>query len=102
MELIHLSRALPPPKPKEETKWEKFTKLHGIQPKAKRERKVYDEITGEWKYRYGYDRANKEDSKDKEWPIMEVKRGDDPFSDPWEKIRDAKRSRVEKTWNQGC
>ncbi len=69
LELIHLPRALPPPKPKEETKWEKFTKLHGIQPKAKRERKVYDEITGEWKYRYGYDRANKEDSKDKEWPI---------------------------------
>ncbi len=95
-ELIHLPRAQPPPKPKAETKWEKFAKLRGIQPKAKRERKVYDEITGEWKYRYGYDRANKEDSKDKEWPIMEVKRGDDPFSDPWEKIRDAKRSRVEK------
>lgn len=97
-ELIHLPRALPPPKPKVETKWEKFAKLRGIQPKRKRERKVYDEVTGEWKYRYGYERATKEgNTKDtKEWPIMEVKRGDDPYADPWEKIRDAKRTRIEK------
>jgi len=90
-EIVHLPRAKPPPPPKVETKWEKFAKLRGIQPKAKRERKVLDEATGEWKYRHGYEKANA-----KEWPIMEVKRGDDPFADPWEKIRDAKHARTEK------
>jgi regulator of ribosome biosynthesis len=30
------------------------------------------------------------------WPIMEVKRNDDPFDDPWEKARDAKKDRVDK------
>jgi regulator of ribosome biosynthesis len=31
---------------------------------------------------------------------MEVKGGDDPFADPWEKQRDAKRKRVEKNTEQ--
>ena len=44
-------------------------------------------------YRHGFEKANKQD---KEWPIMEVGANDDPFSDPWEKIREAKRSRVDK------
>lgn len=30
------------------------------------------------------------------WPIMEVRRNDDPFDDPWEKARDAKKERVDK------
>ena len=50
-------------------------------------------MTGEWKYRTGYQKANNDAQ---EWPIMEVKGNDDPFADPWEKLRDAKRARVEK------
>ena len=44
-------------------------------------------------YRHGYQKANNDAA---EWPIMEVKGNDDPYADPWEKLRDAKRARVEK------
>lgn len=54
---------------------------------------MWDETTGEWKYRHGYQKANNDAQ---EWPIMEVKGNDDPYADPWEKLRDAKRARVEK------
>lgn len=30
------------------------------------------------------------------WPIMEVKKNDDPFENPWQRARDAKKERVEK------
>lgn len=61
--------------------------------KNKRSRKVWDEATGTWMYRHGYEKAN-DDSK--EWPIMEIKDNEDPYEDPWERQREAKRSRVEK------
>jgi regulator of ribosome biosynthesis len=89
--VIHIPRSLPPPPPKVETKWEQFAKERGMQPGRKRERKVWDEATGTWLFRHGYQKAN-----DKEWPIMEVKKNDDPYADPWEKAREAKRARVEK------
>jgi regulator of ribosome biosynthesis len=57
---------------------------------------VWDETTGEWQYRHGYKKVG----NDKEWPIMEVKQGDDPFQDPWEKQRDAKQKRVDKNMEQ--
>ena len=44
-------------------------------------------------YRTGYQKANNDA---KEWPIMEVGGNDDPFEDPWEKIRNEKRARVDK------
>ena len=53
-------------------------------------RKVWDEATQSWMFRTGKDKAN-DDSK--EWPIMEVKRNKDPYEDPWEKARDAKRAK---------
>lgn len=84
----------PPPAPKGETKWEKFAKSKGIPlNKEKRSRKVWDEATGTWKFRHGFEKAN---SSSNEWPIMEVGANDDPFDDPWEKLRDAKRERTEK------
>jgi regulator of ribosome biosynthesis len=84
----------PPPPPKQETKWEKFAKAKGISlNKEKRSRKVFDEATQTWMYRHGYEKANK---KDKEWPIMEVGANDDPYQDPWEKLREAKKARVDK------
>jgi regulator of ribosome biosynthesis len=89
---------LPPP-PKKETKWEKFAKEKGIPlNKSKRSRKVWDEATGTWMYRHGYQKAN--DTDNKEWPIMEVKANEDPFADPWERVREAKRARVEKNAEQ--
>ena len=48
-------------------------------------------------FRHGYRKANDEG---KEWPIMEVKDGEDPFANPWEKQREAKRARVEKNVEQ--
>jgi regulator of ribosome biosynthesis len=60
--------------------------------REKRSQKVFDEESGEWKFRHGYNRANDV----KEWPIMEVNPNDDPNADPWEKDREAKRTRVNK------
>lgn len=91
---VKLPRSMPPPPPKQETKWEKFAKAKGIVlNKEKRSRKVWDDDTGSWKFRHGYEKANK---KDNEWPIMEVGAEDDPYADPWEKQREDKRERVEK------
>lgn len=44
-------------------------------------------------YRHGYQKANNDAA---EWPIMEVKGNEDPYEDPWERMRDAKKKRVEK------
>ena len=89
-----LSNLQPPPPPKKETKWEKFARERGLPlNKNKRSRKVFDEATGEWMYRHGYQKAN---SESKEWPIMEVKGNADPYADPWEKQREEKRARKDK------
>mmetsp|Transcript_16556 Transcript_16556/g.27451 ORF Transcript_16556/g.27451 Transcript_16556/m.27451 type:complete len:463 (+) Transcript_16556:61-1449(+) len=89
-----LPRQLPPPPPKRDTKWEKFAKERGIPlNKEKRSQKVWDEVGQDWKYRHGYNKANNDS---KEWPIMEVGGNDDPFDDPWERLRDAKKARVDK------
>eukprot|EP00592_Proboscia_alata_P015384 CAMPEP_0194395510 /NCGR_PEP_ID=MMETSP0174-20130528/124465_1 /TAXON_ID=216777 /ORGANISM="Proboscia alata, Strain PI-D3" /LENGTH=499 /DNA_ID=CAMNT_0039191457 /DNA_START=39 /DNA_END=1538 /DNA_ORIENTATION=- len=92
-----LPRALPPPPPKKQTKWEVFAKQRGITKEQKRSQKVYDEATDTWKFRHGYNKANGS-SGAQEWPIMEVKGGpdSDPYADPWELARDAKKTRVEK------
>lgn len=90
----NVPRALPPPETKKETKWEKFAKERGIALKNKTtSRKVWDELTQSWKFLTGRDKAN---NASKEWPIMEVKANEDPYADPWEKLRDAKRSKTEK------
>ncbi len=96
MNLSHLQiHEQPPPAQKAETRWEKFAKERGIAPKEKRSRKVWDEATGEWAYRTGYQKASSENDP-MSWPIMEVKKNDDPFEDPWERARDAKKDRVNK------
>jgi regulator of ribosome biosynthesis len=58
---ILLPREKPPPKPKEETKWEKFAREKGITNK-KKSKMVWDEEKQEWAPRFGYKRA-KDDSK---------------------------------------
>jgi len=91
---IRLPRAMPPPPPKQETKWEKFAKAKGLPlNKEKRSRKVWDETSGTWMFRHGYEKANR---KENEWPIMEVGANDDPYEDPWEKQRMEKRTRLDR------
>lgn len=90
-----LPRALPPPPPKTLSKWEEFALQRGIAPKSKRSRKVYDESTGEWKHLTG-SLETKANAGPESWPIMEVKKNDDPMADPWEKLREEKKGRVDK------
>ncbi|XP_010250068.1 PREDICTED: ribosome biogenesis regulatory protein homolog [Nelumbo nucifera] len=79
------------PKPKPPTKWELFAQKKGIK-KRKKDKIVYDEQTGTWKRRYGYDRVN----DDKDVPIIETKMTDEPGEDPFAKRKEEKKKRVEK------
>ncbi|KAK4343492.1 hypothetical protein RND71_036586 [Anisodus tanguticus] len=74
-----LPREKPLPRPKPPTKWEVFAKKKGIQ-KRKKDKVVFDDQTGSWKRRHGYDRVN----DDKDVPIIEAK------------ATDEKKKRVEK------
>ncbi|XP_058113121.1 ribosome biogenesis regulatory protein homolog [Magnolia sinica] len=79
------------PKPKPPTKWELFAQKKGIK-KRKKDKIVYDEQTGTWKRRHGYDRVN----DDKDVPIIEAKMTDEPGEDPFSKRQKEKKNRVEK------
>lgn len=79
------------PKPKPPTKWETFAKMKGIQ-KRKKDKRAFDEQTGTWKRRYGYDRVN----DDNDVPIIEAKITDEPGEDPFSKRKEDKKKRVEK------
>lgn len=87
-----LPREKPVPEPKPQTRWEKFAEQKGIENK-KRGRMVWNDETQQWAPRYGYKRAN-DDGAD--WPIMEVKAGDDPNADPWTLRKQEKKARVDK------
>ncbi|KAF9208780.1 Rhodanese- sulfurtransferase [Haplosporangium sp. Z 27] len=87
-----LPREKPLPKPKPETRWEKFAKAKGIV-NRKKERMVYDDATGEYKPRWGYKGINDDGSKD--W-IIEVPASANPMEDQYEARRDAKKERVER------
>ncbi|KAF9982374.1 Rhodanese- sulfurtransferase, partial [Modicella reniformis] len=80
------------PKPKPETRWEKFAKAKGIV-KRKKDRMVFDEATGDYKPRWGYKAINDDGSKD--W-IIEVPTGANPMEDQYELRRDAKKERIDK------
>lgn len=86
-----LPREKPLPKPKPPTKWELFAQKKGIK-NRKKDKRVYDEQTGTWKRRHGYDRANDEENI----PIIEAKMTDEPGVDPFAARRANKKSRVEK------
>ncbi|XP_030553401.1 ribosome biogenesis regulatory protein homolog isoform X2 [Rhodamnia argentea] len=79
------------PKPKPPTTWEMFAKAKGIK-NRKKDKIVYDEQTGTWKRRYGYDRVN----DDQDVPILEAKATDEVGSDPFAVRRADKKKRVEK------
>ncbi|OQR95722.1 ribosome biogenesis regulatory protein [Thraustotheca clavata] len=86
-----IPREKPLPKPKVETRWEKFAREKGIENK-KKERMVWDEEKQAWAPRWGYKRAN-DDIHD--WAIP-VKKNDDPYADPWTERKQAKAERVQK------
>ncbi|KAF9586625.1 Rhodanese- sulfurtransferase [Lunasporangiospora selenospora] len=87
-----LPREKPLPKPKPETRWEKFAKAKGIV-KRKKERMVFDDNSGEYKPRWGYKGINDDGTKD--W-IIEVPQGSNPMEDQYEARREAKRERVDR------
>ncbi|KAF9109522.1 Rhodanese- sulfurtransferase [Mortierella sp. AM989] len=87
-----LPREKPLPKPKPETRWEKFAKAKGIV-NRKKERMVFDDASGEYKPRWGYKGINDDGSKD--W-IIEVPSGSNPMEDQYEARRDAKKERIDK------
>ncbi|XP_057805372.1 ribosome biogenesis regulatory protein homolog [Salvia miltiorrhiza] len=86
-----LPREKPLPKPRPPTQWEVFAQQKGIQ-KRKKEKMAFDEQTGTWKRRHGYDRLN----DDNDIPIIEAKATDEPGTDPFAERRKEKKSRVDK------
>merc|ERR1719462_150128 len=86
-----LPREKPVPKPRPETRFEKFAKMKGMT-KRKKDKLVYDEQTGKWKRRHGYDKAN---DKEKSW-LMPYKKNEDSSVDLFEKQAEAKKERVAK------
>ncbi|CAK4068030.1 unnamed protein product [Aphanomyces euteiches] len=86
-----IPREKPLPKPKVETRWEKFAREKGIKNK-KEGRMVWDEAKQAWAPKWGYKRAN-DDLND--W-AMPVKQGQDPYSDPWTENKQEKTERVQK------
>jgi regulator of ribosome biosynthesis len=62
----HLPREKPVPQPKPPTKWERFAAKKGIAPKTREQRKnlAFDEDTGEWKRKWGYQGLNKKGQDD--------------------------------------
>lgn len=91
-EKTRLPREKVVPEPKQLTKWEKFAKTKGIQ-KTKKERMVYDDVSGEYKPRYGYKGIN---SGLDEIPVVEVKPGQDPYADPWAEDKKQRKEKVTK------
>ncbi|VDN03154.1 unnamed protein product [Thelazia callipaeda] len=90
--LLRLPREKPIPKKRELTKWEQYAQEKGIR-KRKKDRKVFDNQTGEWKERYGYKRAHVNDGKD--W-LIEIPDNKDPMIDYFEERQKAKMERVNK------
>jgi regulator of ribosome biosynthesis len=79
---FRLPRQRPVPKVKEKTRWEKFMQERGMT-KRKRSSVVFDEVSGDWKRRYGY--KSSKQSEDTANGIMEVKAGQDSMKNPFEK-----------------
>ena len=88
-----IPRVVPPPKPKAETKWEKFRKEKGLPPRKRRETKVYDPISKKWYRRYGKNSIKK--LQEARTAIIEVKPGEEHI-DPFEKMHLEKKIMLEK------
>jgi regulator of ribosome biosynthesis len=91
-----LPREKPVPKPRPPTKWEIFAQKKGIT-KQKRSKLEFDDNSGEWKRRYGYNRANDESAV----PIIEAGANEETgVEDPFTRMRREKKDRVKKNESQ--
>ncbi|EJD76693.1 hypothetical protein LOAG_16371 [Loa loa] len=90
--LFRLPREKPLPSERQLTKWEQYAQQKGIR-KRKKDRKVFDEQTQEWKARYGY--KSVKDNNAKEW-LIEIPDNKDPMVDYFDERRNAKREKVNK------
>ncbi|KAH6914746.1 ribosome biogenesis regulatory protein-domain-containing protein [Coprinopsis sp. MPI-PUGE-AT-0042] len=91
-----LPRQKPLPKPKPQTKWEKFAAAKGISHK-KRDRKEWDEEKQDWVNRWGRDGKNKQ--LEEQW-LTEVKRNADADHNPQLEARKERKERVAKNEKQ--
>lgn len=89
-EVFRLPRQKPVPKVKAKTRWQKFMEDRNMN-KRKRSRLVWDEISKDWKPRWGY-KSIKHSQDNAQW-MHEVKDGDDPMTNPFE-TQDAKRKLI--------
>jgi len=87
-QVSNLPRTKHIPKPKAETRWDKYAKIKGIK-KKKTDRMVWDEEHQQFRPRW---RAN---SADDTW-VIEHKEGTDPSVDPFLQQKLDKKARVEK------
>lgn len=83
------------PEKKEPTKWEKYAAEKGLK-KKKKDKKVFDEATKEWKPTYGYRRGN---DNTKDW-LIEIPEGADPNKDYFSERVEKKKERVAKNETQ--
>eukprot|EP01127_Copromyxa_protea_P004350 TRINITY_DN14216_c0_g1_i1.p1 TRINITY_DN14216_c0_g1~~TRINITY_DN14216_c0_g1_i1.p1 ORF type:complete len:307 (+),score=98.36 TRINITY_DN14216_c0_g1_i1:54-974(+) len=91
-----IPREKPIPKPKPPTKWEAFAKEKGIQKQKKRSRMAFDEVSGEYKPRFGAGRAA--DPVADSW-VLEDKPGELKHygaEDPFELARKKKKDQREQ------
>eukprot|EP01027_Heterolobosea_sp_BB2_P010281 GEZU01015110.1.p1 GENE.GEZU01015110.1~~GEZU01015110.1.p1 ORF type:complete len:314 (+),score=65.71 GEZU01015110.1:36-944(+) len=84
-----LPREKPVPKEKPLSKWEKFKREKGIKTR-KKDKLVFDEVTGEWRERYGKNRAN---NLQDDW-IIPAKPGDEIGEDPFLKRQQERKKRA--------
>ncbi|OLL26845.1 putative geranylgeranyl transferase type-2 subunit beta [Neolecta irregularis DAH-3] len=93
-----LPREKPLPKAKPLTRWERFAKIKGIQPKSRKDGKlVFDEPSGEWVPKWGYKGTNKKDEQ--EW-LVELKENDDVSTDPRTTMKKERKEKVLKNKKQ--
>lgn len=76
------------------TKWEKFAKEKGIQKVKKRSRMVWSEEVKDWVPRWGHGSAKH--IKEELDVIREVKKGQDPYQDPFAVSRNEKKMKIAK------
>jgi len=88
-----LPREKPLPKPKPETKWEKYAKEKGIVKKKKKDRLVWDDVVQQWVPQFGYKKVKVDQQKN--WCIP-LKSDADPEEDPFKKMAEEKSERIAK------
>lgn len=82
-QVFRLPRSKPIPKEKPKTRWQQFMEDRNMK-KRKRSKLVFDEISGDWKPRWGAKSAKKREEKAN--GIVELKDGDDSTENPFTRM----------------